>query len=192
MDAISNICGACHSYNAELFLESPLAPAFRERSLADCVACHGKHKISHVADEWVGDNPAKTCRKCHDEGDEGSDLALYFTDSMATARQSFEEIEGLLHEAETKGMDVTEAEDYVEAARQSMMQARTLVHSFSKPVMEEKLMEVAENQTAALEAGYEALRGLEERRRGLAISTLLLFVLTMFVAIKIRTLPPLD
>lgn len=192
VDAISHICGACHSYNAELFLGSPLAPAFRERSLADCVACHGKHKISHVADEWVGDNPAQTCRKCHEEGDEGSDLALYFTDSMATARQSFEEIEDLLHQAETKGMDVTEAEDYVEAARQSMMQARTLVHSFSKPVMEDKLIEVAENQTAALEAGYEALRGLEERRRGLAISTLLLLILTVFVAIKIRTLPPLD
>ena len=156
------------------------------------MACHGKHKISHVADEWVGDNPAQTCRKCHEEGDEGSDLALYFTDSMATARQSFEEIEDLLHQAETKGMDVTEAEDYVEAARQSMMQARTLVHSFSKPVMEDKLIEVAENQTAALEAGYEALRGLEERRRGLAISTLLLLILTVFVAIKIRTLPPLD
>ena len=192
VDAISNICGACHSYNAELFLGSPLAPAFRERSLADCVACHGKHKISHVADEWVGDDPGKTCRKCHDEGDEGDDLALYFTDSMATARLSFDEIEALLHEAETKGMDVTEAEDYVEAARQAMMQARTLVHSFSKPVMEEKLIEVAENQAAALEAGYAALRGLDERRRGLAISTLLLLALTIFVAIKIRTLPPLD
>jgi hypothetical protein len=89
-------------------------------------------------------------------------------------------------------MDVTEAEDYVEAARQAMMQARTLVHAFSKPVMEEKLIEVAENQTAALEAGYEALRGLEERRRGLVISTILLLILTVFVAIKIRTLPPVD
>jgi hypothetical protein len=192
VDAISNICGACHSYNAELFLGSPLAPAFRERSLADCVACHGKHKITHIEEEWVGDDPGKTCRKCHDEGDEGSDLALYFTDSMAMARQSFDEIDELLTEAETKGMDVTEAEDYVEAARQGLMQARTLVHAFSKPAMEEKLIEVAENQTAALEAGYAALRGLEDRRRGLLISTVLLFILTLFVAIKIRSLPPLD
>lgn len=192
VDAITNICGACHSYNADLFLGSPLAPAFKERSLADCVACHGKHKITHVEGEWVGEDPGKTCKKCHEEGDEGADLALYFTDSMATARRTFEEIDQLLTEAETKGMDVTEAEDHVEAARQAMMQARTLVHSFSKPVMEEKLIEVAESQTAALEAGYAALRGLEERRRGLIISSLLLFVLTIFVAIKIRTLPPID
>ena len=192
VDAISNICGACHSYNADLFLGSALAPAFKERSLADCVACHGKHKITHVEDEWEGDDPAKTCRKCHDEGDEGSDLALYFTDSMTAARQSFEEIEQLLHEAETKGMDVTEAEDYVEAARQALMQARTQVHAFAKPPMEEKLIDVAENQAAALEAGYAALRGLEERRRGLIVSTILLFILTVFVAIKIRSLPPLD
>lgn len=192
VDAITNICGACHSYNAELFLGSPLAPAFRERSLADCVACHGKHDITHVEEEWVGDDPGQTCRKCHDEGDEGSDLALYFTDSMATARRSFDEINELLTEAETKGMDVTEAEDYLEAARQALMQARTLVHAFSKPVMEEKLIELAENQTAALEAGYAALRGLDDRRRGLFVSTGLLFILTIFVAIKIRNLPPLD
>jgi hypothetical protein len=192
IDAITNICGTCHSYNAELFLGSPLAPAFKEKSLADCVACHGKHLITHVSEEWEGEKPGATCRKCHEDGEEGSDLALYFTDTFGSIRQSFEEIEQLLGEAEVKGMDVTEGEDYVEAARQGLMQARTLMHSFSKPVMEEKGIEIAANQAAALEVGYAALRGLKDRRRGLAISTLLLFLLTLLVAIKIRTLPPLD
>ncbi len=190
VDAITNICGACHSYNADLFLGSPLAPAFKERSLADCVACHGKHEITHTSEEWVGAKPGSTCGKCHEQGDEGAELALYFVDSMSSVRQSFDEIHELLTEAETKGMDVTEAEDYVEAARQGLMQARTLVHSFSKPVMEEKLVEISENQAAALEAGYAALRGLEDRRRGLLVSTVLLLVLTIFVALKIRSLPP--
>jgi hypothetical protein len=192
IDAITNICGACHSYNAELFLGSPLAPAFKEKSLADCVACHGKHFITHTRDEWEGDKPGATCRKCHEEGEEGSELALYFTETFGSVRQSFEEIDQLLSEAEVKGMDVTEGEDYVEAARQGLMQARTLIHSFSKPVMEEKLIEIAENQAAALEEGFAALQALKDRRRGLAISTLLLFLLTIMVAIKIRTLPPLD
>jgi len=192
IDAIVHICGTCHSYNAELFLGSPLAPAFKEKSLADCVACHGKHLITHVSEEWEGDKPGATCRKCHEEGEEGSELALYFTDTFGSVRQSFEEIDELLTAAEVKGMDVTEGEDYVEAARQGLMQARTLVHSFSKPVMEEKLIEISENQAAALEVGYAALRALEDRRRGLAISTLLLLLLTLLVAIKIRTLPPLD
>jgi hypothetical protein len=53
-------------------------------------------------------------------------------------------------------------------------------------------MEIAANQAAALEMGYAALQALEDRRRGLAISTLLLLLLTLGVAIKIRTLPPLD
>ena len=192
IDAITNICGTCHSYNAELFLESPLAPAFKEKSLADCVACHGKHLITHVAEEWEGEKPGATCRKCHEEGEEGSELALYFTDTFGSVRQSFEEIEQLLAEAEVKGMDVTDGEDYVEAARQGLMQARTLMHSFSRSVMEEKIMEISANQAAALEEGYAALRGLKDRRRGLAISTLLLLLLTLGVAIKIRTLPPLD
>lgn len=192
VDAITNICGTCHSYNAELFLGSPMAPAFKEKALADCVACHGKHEITHTSAEWVGDEPGATCRKCHEEADEGSDLALYFGETLGSVRQSFLEIEALLAEAENKGMDVTEAEDYVEAARQGLMQARTLIHSFSKPVMEDKVMEIAQNQTAALEAGYAALKGYEDRRRGLLISTLLLLLLTIGVAIKIRSLPPID
>lgn len=192
IDAITNICGTCHSYNAELFLGSPLAPAFKDKSLADCVACHGKHLIRHVSDEWEGDKPGATCRKCHGEGEEGSELALYFTDTFGSVRQAFKEIEILLSEAEVKGMDVTEGEDYAEAARQGLMQARTLMHAFSKPMMEEKLLEISANQAAALEEGYAALRALEDRRRGLAISTLLLLLLTLGVAIKIRTLPPLD
>jgi hypothetical protein len=190
VDAISNICGTCHSHNAELFLESPLAPAFKEKSLADCVACHGKHLITHVSDEWVGDEPGTTCRKCHEPGDEGAELAVYFTDTILSIRQSFDEIAQLLGEAEAKGMDVTEGEDYVQAARQGLLQARTLIHSFSKPVIEDKVTEIAKNQAAALEAGYAALRGFESRRRGLALSTLLLLLLTAGVAIKIRTLPP--
>jgi len=59
-------------------------------------------------------------------------------------------------------------------------------------VMEEKLIEITENQAAALEVGFGALRALKDRRRGLAISSLLLLLLTLLVAIKIRTLPPLD
>jgi hypothetical protein len=192
IDAITNICGTCHSYNAELFLASPLAPAFKEKSLADCVACHGKHLITHVSEEWLGDKPGATCRKCHEEGEEGSDLALYFTDTFASIRQSFAEIDQLLTEGEILGMDVTEGEDYVEAARQGLMQARTLVHSFSRPVVEEKVMEISANQASALEVGYAALQGFEDRRRGLGISTLLLLLLTLMVAIKIRTLPPPD
>jgi hypothetical protein len=150
IDAISHICGSCHSYNAELFLGSPLAPAFKEKSLADCVACHGKHLITHVSEEWLGDEPGATCRKCHEEGEEGSDLAVYFTDTFGSVRQSFEEIEQLLAEGDMKGMDVTEGEDYVEAARQGLMQARTLVHSFSRSAVEEKVMEISANQAAAL------------------------------------------
>ena len=42
IDAIVNICGTCHAYNAELFLGSPLAPDFKEKSLAACIACHDK------------------------------------------------------------------------------------------------------------------------------------------------------
>jgi hypothetical protein len=192
IDAISNICGTCHAFNAELFLGSPLAPDFKEKSLADCVACHSKHLITHVSDDWLADEPGGACRKCHETGDEGSDLALYYVDTFGSIQRSFDEIGDLLTRAEMKGMDVTEGEDYAEAARQGLMQARTLIHAFSKPVMEEKVTDISQNQAAALEVGYAQLKAFDDRRRGLTISTLLLLLLTLGVAIKIRTLPPLD
>jgi hypothetical protein len=190
VDEVSNICGTCHSHNAELFLESPLARGFREKSLADCIACHGKHLIIHVSDDWLGDKPGTVCHKCHEPGDEGSQLAVYFAQSIGEARQSSSEIEQLLKKAERKGMDVAEGEDHLEEARQGLMQARTLIHSFSQPVVDEKLDEVTASQEAAMEAAYTALEDFETRRRGLAISTLLLLLLTMGVGIKIRMLPP--
>jgi hypothetical protein len=190
VDEVSNVCGTCHSHNAELFLESPLAPAFREKSLADCVACHGKHLIVHVSDDWLGEKPGTVCRKCHEPGDKGGQMALYFAEGIGSARQSSVEIEQLLDKAERKGMDVTEARDHLEEGRQGLMQARTLIHSFSKPVVEEKLDEVRASQEAARKAGYEALQGFKTRQRGLAVSTILLLLLTMGVAIKIRMLPP--
>jgi hypothetical protein len=58
--------------------------------------------------------------------------------------------------------------------------------------VEEKVMEISENQAAALEFGYASLNAFEDRRRGLFVSSLLLLLLTIGVAIKIRTLPPLD
>ena len=58
--------------------------------------------------------------------------------------------------------------------------------------MEEKVTDISQNQAAALEVGYAQLKAFDDRRRGLTISTLLLLLLTLGVAIKIRTLPPLD
>jgi hypothetical protein len=192
IDSITNICGTCHAYNAQLFLASPLAAEFKEKSLADCVACHGKHLITHVSDDWLKDEPGGACRKCHETGDEGSDLALYYTDTFSSIRRSFDDIDQLLAKAEMKGMDVTEGQDDEQAARQGLLQARTLIHAFSKPLMEEKVTDIAQNQAAALEVGYAQLRAFDQRRHGLFISTLLLLLLTLGVAIKIRTLPPLD
>jgi len=188
---ITHICGTCHAYNAELFLDSPLAPAFKEKSLADCVACHGKHKITHVSDDWLGEAPGTVCRKCHEEDDKGAELAIYLADTLGEIRQSADDARALLDQAEEKGMDVSEGEDDLEAAREGLLQTRTLVHSFSRPVIDKKVQEIMLNQEAAAEVAMAAFDEIDERRRGLGISTILLILLALFVAIKIRTLPPL-
>lgn len=137
----------------------------------------------------MGAEPGTVCRKCHEKGDEGDMLAFYFVDSIGSLRQSSAEIARVLQKAETKGMDVSEGEDHLETARQGLMQTRALIHGFAKPAVEEKLNEVRASQEAAMEVGQAALEGFETRRRGLVISSFLLLLVTIGVAIKIRTLP---
>lgn len=192
VSAISNICGKCHSYNAELFLKSPMAKPFEEKSLSDCIACHGKHRIIHVSDDWIGNEPGTVCRNCHTKEEKGARLANYFQGVLTKVKKDFEETKTILKLAENQGMDVTEGEDHLQNARQSLIQMRTIIHAFSKPLIQEKLVELEKSQKAAMQVAQSALQENKNRRLGLAMSTVFLLFLTLGVAMKIRSLPPID
>jgi predicted CXXCH cytochrome family protein len=196
VDTIANVCGACHRHNADLFLMSPMAKPLSKDPLGECMACHGKHKIMHTTDELAGVSDKAVCMKCHKEGEmggpKGAVFAAYFADAITKYKDETERVTAVIKEAEEKGMDVAEANDVLQSARQALIQARTELHAFSKPPLEAKFVEGYAHLKKAEESGRVALKEYVTRRAGLAVSTILLTLVVIALAFKIRALPPPD
>ena len=189
LHSISHICGSCHSRNAELFLVSPMAEAFQKDPLAECASCHGNHKITHTSDDWVGTHPEAICMKCHKEDSKGAALAFEFSQSFGKIRKEFEHVTSVVESARVKGMDVSEGEEFLQASRQSLIQARTDLHAFTKSLVDEKLDEGRKSLVLALKEGKKAHREYRTRRVGLGVSSFFLTILVVALAFFIRSLP---
>jgi predicted CXXCH cytochrome family protein len=194
VDTIANICGTCHSHNAELFMASPMAKPLSKEPLGECIACHGKHNITHTSDELVGTSDKAVCMKCHKEGEmgghKGAVFAGFVAESITKYKGETDRVSAIVRDAEEKGMDLTEAADSMQAARQALIQARTELHAFKKEPLEAKFTEGYGHLKKAEGFGRVALKEYVTRRTGLAISTLLLTLVVIALAMKIRSLPP--
>lgn len=187
---IANICGTCHAHNAELFLKSPMAKPLLDRPLAECMACHGKHKIMHTSDDLVSDKDSSVCMQCHKPREKGTEFAAYVASSIAELRGGTKTAADLLEQGRTKGLDVGEGMDELEASRQALMQVRTELHAFSKPIVETKFEEGRKALEKAKNFGLAAIKESQFRRIGLAVSSVLLTFVIIGLALLIRSLPP--
>lgn len=190
LHTITNVCGSCHQHNAELFLVSPMAKPLERDPLGECIACHGKHKIIHVSDDWVGNQSGALCMRCHKAGEKGAEFAGYIARSIGSAKKELARVSSVVEEARLKGMDVTEGMDALQAARQALIQLRTELHAFAKAPVEVKLDDGRQNLRRAENLGLAALRENMTRRLGLAVSTILLTLVVIGLALKIRSLSP--
>jgi predicted CXXCH cytochrome family protein len=186
---IANVCGTCHAHNAELFLASPMAKPLSEEPLGECIACHGKHKIMHTSDNLVGNRPESLCMKCHEPVEKGAEFAAYVSAALTGYKGELDAVRVVLENADQKGMDVTEGNDLLQAGNQSLIQARTELHAFAKSQIEAKLAEGRESLKKAEAFGLQALKEHKTRRIGLGVSTLLLTLVVIGLALKIRSLP---
>ena len=53
-----------------------MAVAFEELEIHGCEQCHNYHDVQKTNDEMVGVGDESVCIDCHDEGDEGFDVAV--------------------------------------------------------------------------------------------------------------------
>ena len=186
--AVVAVCGSCHQSNAELFEGSAHRAPFEKRDLAGCVGCHGNHFIASPTDSLVSFGTASPCAKCH--RDDSSDRAAGdipqlrgMLDSLSAGKA---EAEAALHRAEQLGMDVSDARYGLKDAHQALVQSRVAIHSFRVA----DLAAVARPGLAiiggAKTAGTAAIHEYHFRRRGLAISTLVVTVLVVLLYLKLR------
>jgi hypothetical protein len=83
-------------------------------------------------------------------------------------------------------MEVSEAEVALIDANQALVQSRNLVHAASVEKLAEQVNEGRSISARAEEMGLEALAELDYRRKGLAVSVVLILLVVVGLYLKIR------
>ncbi|MFQ5864974.1 MAG: cytochrome c3 family protein [bacterium] len=184
--SIAYICGQCHLNNSELFFKSSHRAAFDELELPECETCHGNHGIQHPTDEMLGAGDKSICIDCHEEDSKGYITAIAMRQQIENLKSKFFLADSLVSKAERAGMQVSEAKFQLNDADDTLIKARTMIHSLSVSRINDVTEEGSKLAEAALQAGRTALVELQFRRKGLAVSIVFILILAAGLYLKIK------
>jgi hypothetical protein len=160
---------------------------YRLEVKAGAAGTAGPVKVKDMPGAVVWPHPGSACMSCHTAGDK-CDVA---TEKMYTALLSVDralrEAGAVLREAELKGMEVSRPTFELRSkGTTASVEARALIHTFDT----DRLLKGAEQgkgiAAAALNAGKAALAELQYRRKGLAVSLVLVGLVLLGIFLKIR------
>lgn len=183
---VGHVCGQCHTVQAELFGRSVHARAFTALGVPGCAACHENHEIRETSDAMLGLGEGAVCAACHAEGDRGGQTAVTMRRLIDRLRADYERAWEILARAERAGMEVSQAQFDLNGARDALVKARAAVHAFTVDAVKR---ETDAGQPIAARAHARGVRALEElqfRRRGLAVSVIIIAALIAGLVLKIR------
>ncbi len=186
VSTVQNVCSTCHVFQAKLFASSPHAAAFGAASLPACVTCHSNHKISHPTDAMVGTSSQAVCTNCHTEGDAGYRAAAQVHDELAKLQIAVDGSRQILDQAESDGMEISEARIDEEQAHDALMKARVTLHSFDGAEISKDIQAGMKVADKAHKAGIAALAERDYRRKGLGLSLVSILVVVVGLGLYIR------
>jgi predicted CXXCH cytochrome family protein len=171
---------------ADLFGKSVHAKAFTEMGTPGCATCHDNHAIREPGDRMLGLGGDAVCSTCHAATDKGGQTAVEMRaliDSLATRS---EKARALLGQAEHAGMEVSQAQFDLNAARDALVKARTAVHAFRVDAVKQEVEPGLAISDRAQGRGVRALDELRFRRKGLGISLVIILAVIAGLVVKIR------
>ncbi len=183
---VENVCSTCHVFQAQLFDKSPHKKAFAEAGMGSCVTCHSNHRIKPPTDAMVGSGASSVCTNCHSQGDPGFQTAENIAGRFRELAAAIDDSSGLLKRAAHSGMEVSDAELELDAAKDSLTKARVSLHSFNANRVEEDITAGMKTAQKTREAGVAALKQREYRRMGLLISLATIVATVGALALYIR------
>jgi hypothetical protein len=186
VQSITQVCGQCHVNNMQYFETSAMAQPFESKKLVACVECHGHHEVLKTSDEMVGTGPVSTCTKCHSQGDEGYIAAQEIHSDLTTLATQYDDVKEKDADVQRKGMDDVDIGFLLQDAHQSLIEARTLVHTFDPEKVGAKTDEGLKKVTEANTLADETIKDFYFRRRGFGLATLFITLLVVALALKIR------
>jgi hypothetical protein len=188
VSSIGNVCGVCHAVMADLFRPSVHAKAFVQLGLPGCVTCHENHAIKPATDEMLGLGDKAVCTTCHAAGDKGGQAATQMRELIDRLRVEHDKARAVLTEAERTGMEVSQAQFDLNGAKDALVKARTTVHAFRIDAVKKEVDAGLTISARAHERGTRALDELQFRRKGLAVSVVIILGLIGGLVVKIRHL----
>jgi Cytochrome c3 len=185
---VTNVCSDCHVFQAQLFDGSPHKAAFSAAGLPGCVTCHSNHDIQHPTDAMVGMGGKAVCSNCHTEGDDGAKQAVAMSDQLTDLAAAITASDDLLGHAERQGMEISQAKQQQEQARDALMKARVTVHAFSSSQLKHDTDAGLAIARQTHIAGEKAMEEWRFRRVGLGISVLAIAITLVGLGLYIKIL----
>jgi hypothetical protein len=186
IDSVGNVCGQCHAVQGELYRASRHATIFKDIGVPGCVTCHRNHDVVAASDSLLGVGDGAACATCHTADDPNGQAATEMRALLESLRTEHEAARDLLRRAERSGIEVSQAQFDLNGAFDALVKGRAAVHSFTVPAVSTPVDEGRAIASRAHERGIRALEEFSFRRRGLAVSILVILTLIAALAMKIR------
>jgi hypothetical protein len=183
---VGNVCGQCHTSMAELFSKSVHAKVFAQMGAPGCATCHENHEIKETSDEMLGLGGKAVCSTCHTADDKGGTSAAQMRSLIDALRSDVDKAHAILSQAEQAGMEVSQAQFDLNGAKDSLIKARAAVHAFTADAVKQEAEKGLGISAKAYSRGVKALEELRFRRKGLAVSVLIILGLIAGLVLKIR------
>ena len=185
---VGNVCGQCHTVQAEFFAKSVHAKVFAQMGAPGCATCHSNHEIKEATDAMLGLADKAVCATCHTAGDKGGKAAGEMRTLVDSLRGESEKAGVILLQAHSAGMEVSQAQFDLNGAKDALVKARAAIHAFAVDAVKKEAEPGLLISAKAYARGVRALDELQFRRKGLAVSVAIILALIAGLVVKIRQL----
>jgi hypothetical protein len=186
VSSVVNVCGQCHAVNTDLFNKSTHSKIFVQMGIPGCASCHSNHAIVETSDAMLSAGDKSACAACHPAGSSGDTLAAGMLGSIEGLKTSYEKALAILKNAEHAGMEVSQPMFELAEAKTALIKARAAIHGFDQALLDKEVEPGLKVSEKAYARGLKALEELQFRRKGLAVTALIIVALIIGLIFKIR------
>lgn len=185
ISSISHVCGTCHVNNMQYFSSSKMAKVFEEEELHACEECHDNHKVLKTSDKMISITEESVCIDCHDD-DKGFETANTIYNQLNQIVSAYDSAIASQKKVRQIGMDDVEIGFLLQDGHQSIIEARTLIHTFDPEKVGQKTKEGLIKIKNASQLAEQQITDYGVRRKGFGIATIFITILIVALYFKIR------
>jgi hypothetical protein len=140
----------------------------------------------HPTDAMLGVGKESVCTECHFEGTGSFKGAAAMSAKLADLSGRIDKADQLLQEAANDGMEVSGAQFDLKDARNKLIDARVLIHGFSPKELDTSVSPGSAIADKAHASGLQALADFQFRRKGLAVSLVIIAIAIVALYLKLK------